>query len=280
MDGILLINKPAGYTSHDIVGIVRKKLHTKKVGHCGTLDPDATGVLVVCVNKATKAIQFLMSDTKVYRATLSLGKSTDTYDASGKILEEKEVGQISKAQVIDVLNSFLGKSKQKPPIYSAIKVNGKKLYEYARNGEEVEIKERDIEIMMIELIDFSNNEIVFDVKCSKGTYIRSLCVDIAKKLGYPGHMSHLERRQAGRFLITDCITLEQLENDDYSLHSIDDALCGLPQLKLDDPTPVYHGKQIKSDLTGQVAIYDNQNHLLAIYESTGQGYLKNVRGLW
>ena len=280
MDGILLINKPAGYTSHDIVGIVRKKLHTKKVGHCGTLDPDATGVLVVCVNKATKAIQFLMSDTKVYRATLSLGKSTDTYDASGKILEEKEVGQISKAQVIDVLNSFLGKSKQKPPIYSAIKVNGKKLYEYARNGEEVEIKERDIEIMMIELIDFSNNEIVFDVKCSKGTYIRSLCVDIAKKLGYPGHMSHLERRQAGRFLITDCITLEQLENDDYSLHSIDDALCGFLQLKLDDPTPVYHGKQIKSDLTGQVAIYDNQNHLLAIYESTGQGYLKNVRGLW
>lgn len=280
MDGILLINKPAGYTSHDIVGIVRKKLHTKKVGHCGTLDPDATGVLVVCVNKATKAIQFLMSDTKVYRATLSLGKSTDTYDASGKILEEKEVGQISKAQVIDVLNSFLGKSKQKPPIYSAIKVNGKKLYEYARNGEEVEIKERDIEIMMIELIDFSNNEIVFDVKCSKGTYIRSLCVDIAKKLGYPGHMSHLERRQAGRFLITDCVTLEQLENDDYSLHSIDDVLCGFPQLKLDDPTPVYHGKQIKSDLTGQVAIYDNQNHLLAIYESTGQGYLKNVRGLW
>ena len=280
MDGILLINKPAGYTSHDIVGIVRKKLHTKKVGHCGTLDPDATGVLVVCVNKATKAIQFLMSDTKVYRATLSLGKSTDTYDASGKILEEKEVGQISKAQVIDVLNSFLGKSKQKPPIYSAIKVNGKKLYEYARNGEEVEIKERDIEIMMIELIDFSNNENVFDVKCSKGTYIRSLCVDIAKKLGYPGHMSHLERRQAGRFLITDCITLEQLENDDYSLHSIDAALCGFHQLKLDDPTPVYHGKQIKSDLTGQVAIYDNQNHLLAIYESTGQGYLKNVRGLW
>ena len=255
MDGILLINKPAGYTSHDIVGIVRKKLHTKKVGHCGTLDPDATGVLVVCVNKAT-------------------------YDASGKILEEKEVGQISKAQVIEVLNSFLGKSKQKPPIYSAIKVNGKKLYEYARNGEEVEIKERDIEIMMIELIDFSNNEIVFDVKCSKGTYIRSLCVDIAKKLGYPGHMSHLERRQAGRFLITDCITLEQLENDDYSLHSIDDALCGFPQLKLDDPTPVYHGKQIKSGLTGQVAIYDNQNRLLAIYESTGQGYLKNVRGLW
>ena len=280
MDGILLINKPAGYTSHDIVGIVRKKLHTKKVGHCGTLDPDATGVLVVCVNKATKAIQFLMSDTKVYRATLSLGKSTDTYDASGKILEEKEVGQILKAQVIDVLNSFLGKSKQKPPIYSAIKVNGKKLYEYARNGEEVEIKERDIEIMMIELIDFSNNEIVFDVKCSKGTYIRSLCVDIAQKLGYPGHMSHLERRQAGHFSIEDCITLEQLEKGDYTLHSIEEALGDYPKLKLKDPTIVYHGKQIKSNLTGKIAIYDNHNKILAIYESTGTGYLKNVRGLW
>lgn len=224
MDGILLINKPAGYTSHDIVGIVRKKLHTKKVGHCGTLDPDATGVLVVCVNKATKAIQFLMSDTKFYRATLSLGKSTDTYDASGKVLEEKEVGALSENQVIDVLNSFMGKSKQKPPIYSAIKVNGKKLYEYARNGEEVEIKERNIEIMMIKMISFSNNEIVFDVKCSKGTYIRSLCVDIAQKLGYPGHMSHLERRQAGHFSIEDCITLEQLEKGDYTLHSIEEAL--------------------------------------------------------
>lgn len=280
MDGILLINKPAGYTSHDIVGIVRKKLHTKKVGHCGTLDPDATGVLVVCVNKATKAIQFLMSDSKFYRATLSLGKSTDTYDASGKVLEEKEVGALSKDQVVDVLDSFLGKSKQKPPIYSAIKVNGKKLYEYARNGEEVDIKERDIEIMMIKMISFSNNEIVFDVKCSKGTYIRSLCVDIARKLGYPGHMFHLERRQAGRFSIDDCITLEQLEKGDYTLHSIEEALDDYPKLILEDPTIVYHGKQIKSDLTGKVAIYDNQNKLLAIYESTGTGYLKNVRGLW
>lgn len=280
MDGILLINKPAGYTSHDIVGIVRKKLHTKKVGHCGTLDPDATGVLVVCVNKATKAIQFLMSDTKFYRATLSLGKSTDTYDASGKVLEEKEVGTLSENQVIDVLNSFMGKSKQKPPIYSAIKVNGKKLYEYARNGEEVEIKERDIEIMMIKMISFSNNEIVFDVKCSKGTYIRSLCVDIAQKLGYPGHMSHLERRQAGHFSIEDCITLEQLEKGDYTLHSIEEALGDYPKLKLEDPTIVYHGKQIKSNLTGKIAIYDNHNKILAIYESTGTGYLKNVRGLW
>ena len=266
MDGILLINKPAGYTSHDIVGIVRKKLHTKKVGHCGTLDPDATGVLVVCVNKATKAIQFLMSDSKIYRATLSLGKSTDTYDASGKVLEEKEVGEISKEQVEGVLNSFL--------------VNGKKLYEYARNGEEVEIKERDIEIMMIQLISFDKNEIVFDVKCSKGTYIRSLCVDIAKKLGYPGHMSHLTRIVSGDFSLEKCYTLEDLQQDCYKLLSIDEALDSYPKIILKDPTVVYHGKMIKSDLTGQVAICDANKHVLAIYESNGEGYLKNVRGLW
>lgn len=280
MDGILLINKPAGYTSHDIVGIVRKKLHTKKVGHCGTLDPDATGVLVVCVNKATKAIQFLMSDSKIYRATLSLGKSTDTYDASGKVLEEKEVGEISKEQVEGVLNSFLGHSKQKPPIYSAIKVNGKKLYEYARNGEEVEIKERDIEIMMIQLISFDKNEIVFDVKCSKGTYIRSLCVDIAKKLGCPGHMSHLTRIVSGDFSLEKCYTLEDLQQDRYKLLSVDEALDSYPKIILKDPTVVYHGKMIKSDLTGRVAICDANKHVLAIYESNGEGYLKNVRGLW
>ncbi len=124
--------------------------------------------------------------------------------------------------------------------------------------------------MMIKMISFSNNEIVFDVKCSKGTYIRSLCVDIAQKLGYPGHMSHLE----------DCITLEQLEKGDYTLHSIEEALGDYPKLKLKDPTIVYHGKQIKSNLTGKIAIYDNHNKILAIYESTGTGYLKNVRGLW
>lgn len=280
MDGVLLINKPAGYTSHDIVGIVRKKLHTKKVGHCGTLDPDATGVLVVCVNKATKAIQFLTSDSKIYRATLSLGKSTDTYDASGKVLEEKEVGKIQQDQVEEVLNSFLGHSKQTPPIYSAIKVNGKKLYEYARNGEVVEIKERDIEIMMIQSISFKDNEIVFDVKCSKGTYIRSLCVDIAKKLGYPGHMSHLTRIVSGKFSFKDCYSLEDLENDNFKLISLDEALSDYPKLVLKDSKIVYHGKMIKSDLKGQVAICDENQHILAIYEDNGEGYLKNVRGLW
>ena len=174
----------------------------------------------------------------------------------------------------------MGHSKQKPPIYSAIKVNGKKLYEYARNGEEVEIKERDIEIMMIQLISFDKNEIVFDVKCSKGTYIRSLCVDIAKKLGYPGHMSHLTRIVSGDFSLEKCYTLEDLQQDRYKLLSVDEALDSYPKIILKDPTVVYHGKMIKSDLTGQVAICDVNKHVLAIYESNGEGYLKNVRGLW
>ena len=138
MDGILLINKPAGMTSHDVVNYIRRLLHTKKVGHCGTLDPDATGVLVLCIGKATKALQFLTSEEKEYIATLSLGKSTDTYDASGTVLETKEFQGADHVE--EVLLSFLGAQKQMPPIYSAIKVNGKKLYEYARNGEDVHIE--------------------------------------------------------------------------------------------------------------------------------------------
>lgn len=280
MDGVLLINKPAGYTSHDIVNIVRKQLHIKKVGHCGTLDPDATGVLVICVNKATKIIQFLTSESKIYRATLSLGQSTDTYDASGKILEEKDVKAIDKDEVIKVLNEFLGHSKQIPPIYSAIKVKGKKLYEYARAGQAVKIEPRDIEIFKINLIAFDGIHITFDVSCSKGTYIRSLCVDIAKKLGYPGHMSDLIRMQSGVFHLNECITLDDLQNNNYHLLSIDDALKDFKKLTVTDENIVYHGKKIKSHINEQIAICNKEGHILAIYGPDGKGYLKNIRGLW
>lgn len=280
MDGILLINKPAGYTSHDIVNIVRKQLHTKKVGHCGTLDPDATGVLVVCVNKATKAIQFLTSDSKVYRATLTLGKSTDTYDASGKILEERDVGFIDETEIKNVLKTFLGKSQQVPPMYSAIKVNGKKLYEYARAGKEVKIEPRDIEIFSIDFISFDGKNIIFDVKCSKGTYIRSLCVDIATQLGYPGHMSHLIRMKSGTFDLHECITLDDLYHDKYRLISIDEAFKDFPKIIIKDENIVYHGKKIKNQTNHQVAICNSAGHVLAIYGPDGQGYLKNIRGLW
>lgn len=280
VDGIILINKPSGYTSHDIVNMVRKHLHTKKVGHCGTLDPDATGVLVVCVNKATKVLQFLTSDTKEYIATLSLGKATDTYDASGKVMDEKEYQDIDEATIKSVVHSFMGKQKQMPPMYSSIKVNGKKLYEYARKGETVEIEPRDIEIFAIEVLNIKGCEVQFKVLCSKGTYIRSLCVDIANKLGYPGHMSALIRSKSGKFALENCYTLEDIEAGNFSYLSIDEALSEYPHIIVEDETIVFHGKKIPSTLDTLAVICNKQGHVLAMYGPDGQGNLKNIRGLW
>lgn len=278
MDGILLIHKPAGMTSHDVVNKIRKILHTKKVGHCGTLDPDATGVLVLCIGKATKALQFLTSEEKEYIATLSLGTSTDTYDASGSVLETKEFTGVN--DVKSVLQSFIGKQKQIPPIYSAIKVNGKKLYEYARNGEEVHIEPRDIEIKEIELIEQIDNTMTFRVQCSKGTYIRSLCVDIASKLGYPGHMSKLIRSQSGHFDLKDCVTLEDVEAGNYRMLSMEEAFEHFEKYVIEDENIVYHGKLIQSDIDHQVVVVNKQGKILAVYGPNGKGYLKSVRGLF
>lgn len=278
MDGILLINKPAQMTSHDVVNKVRKLLHTKKVGHCGTLDPDATGVLVLCIGKATKALQFLMSEEKEYIATLTLGSATDTYDASGTIVESVNFQGVENVE--DVLESFLGKQKQLPPLYSAIKVKGKKLYEYARNHEEVNIEPRDIEIKELELLNINNNLITFRVKCSKGTYIRSLCVDIAKALGYPGHMASLIRTQSGHFHIHDCVTLEDIEKGYYRLLSLEEAFEHFEKYVLEDENVVYHGKMIQSDINHQVVVVNKEGHVLAVYGPNGQGYLKSIRGLF
>lgn len=278
MNGILLINKPAGMTSHDVVNIARKSLHTKKVGHCGTLDPDATGVLVLCIGKATKALQFLISEQKEYIATLTLGTSTDTYDSSGVVLEEKEFQGVDDVE--KVLKSFLGKQKQLPPIYSAIKVNGKKLYEYARHNEKVDIQPRDIEILEIELLKQLDNHIQFRVLCSKGTYIRSLCVDIAKKLGYPGHMSHLLRSRSGRFDLKDCFSIDELKEGKVQFLSLEEAFKDYEHYIVDDENIVYHGKVIRSDIDHQVVVVNRDEKVLAVYGPNGNGYLKSVRGLF
>jgi tRNA pseudouridine synthase B (EC 4.2.1.70) len=280
MNGILLVNKPQGYTSHDVVNVLRRELQTKRVGHCGTLDPDATGVLVVCVNKATKLVPFLTSDIKEYIATLSLGIATDTYDASGKVLETKKYEPISDNDIHNTLASFIGKQFQKPPIYSSIKVNGRKLYEYARNGEPVDIPVREIEIFSMETIDVKNNLITFKVLCSKGTYIRSLCVDIANSLGYPGHMCTLERTASGNFHITKSYTLQQIQEGNFTMLSVEEALKGFPKYIIDDETIVYHGKVIPSDIKEMVVIYNKEGKALAIYGPGKDGYLKNIRGLW
>lgn len=280
MDGIIIVNKPAGMTSHDVVNRIRKIFKTKKVGHCGTLDPDATGVLVVAVNKATKLLQFLTADNKEYIATLSLGTATDTYDASGKITAAKEYVPISDKKILACLNSFVGEQEQIPPMHSAIKVNGKKLYEYARNNETVEIPKRVITIDYIELISIVDNLVKFKVGCSKGTYIRSLCFDIAKALDYPGHMYSLIRSKSGIFSLSDSYSLEEIENGKFEMISMEKALSAYPKLVVDDENIVYHGKKIKSKITHQVALYNNKNKVLAIYGPDGNGYLKNIRGLW
>lgn len=183
MNGIIIVNKPQGFTSQDVVSKIKKILNEKKAGHTGTLDPLATGVLPVLLGNSTKLSKYLIEHDKTYVAKIHLGQKTETGDNEGKVIEEKGVPELSVSKVEDILNSFLGKQKQLPPMYSAIKVNGKKLYEYARNGEIADIPEREIEVYSISLISFVNNEIEFEAKVSKGTYIRTLCEDIAKALG-------------------------------------------------------------------------------------------------
>ena len=204
VDGIILINKEKNCTSHDVVYKI-KKVFGEKVGHTGTLDPNATGILPILIGKGTKMSKYLINHDKIYTVTLKLGEKTDTADSEGNIIEEKtvKVDALKKENIMKVLKRFIGKQEQIPPIYSAIKVNGKKLYEYARSGENVEIKARKIEIYNINLIkiDSENKEIIFEVSCSKGTYIRSLCEDIAKELDTVGYMKELNRTKVGEFEI-------------------------------------------------------------------------------
>lgn len=185
MDGIIIINKPSGFTSQDVVSKTKKILNVKKAGHTGTLDPLATGVLPVLLGNYTKLSKYLIEHDKEYIAKIQFGKKRDTGDLEGKVIETSNQKVDNIEEVNKILNSFIGKQKQIPPLYSAIKIDGKKLYEYARNGEKVEIPEREIEIYKLELIEFSKEKQTLEikVKCSKGTYIRTLCEDISKKLG-------------------------------------------------------------------------------------------------
>lgn len=212
MDGFINVYKEKGQTSHDVVNRVRKIFATRKVGHTGTLDPNATGVLPIAVNNATKVIEYMEHDDKTYVAELILGIVTDTEDIWGNILEENFVN-VTKDEIEDVIKSFIGKQKQVPPMYSALKVNGKKLYELAREGKVIERETREIEIFSIEEIEIIENKISFKVHCSKGTYIRTLCKDIGKKLGCGAAMSALKRVQAGGFTIDNAVKLSELEKD-------------------------------------------------------------------
>ena len=281
MDGILVINKSKGLTSNDIVKKVKKILNTK-VGHTGTLDPNATGVLPLLLGNATKISKYLINHDKEYEAVIKLGAKTTTADVEGKIIEEKEVNKekLKKESIEEVLKSFIGKQQQTPPIYSAIKVNGKKLYEYARQGKEVEIKARNIEIYDLKLlkIDSKNDELTINVKCSKGTYIRSLCEDIAVKLETLGYMKELNRIQVGEFNIKDSVTIEEfkanIENKDYS------NIIGIEKIFKEIPEITIKQREYEKYLNGVKIDTDNMDGIYRIYldnKFSGLGIVENKK---
>lgn len=259
MDGILIINKPKGYTSHDIVNIVKKTLNTSKVGHAGTLDPNATGVLPILVGKATKISKYLIEHDKTYIAELALGEKSSTGDTEGEIIEKKEVPLLDEEQIKQVLKSFEGKQMQTPPIYSSIKINGKKAYEYARKGETIQLEPRPIEIMKISFIKFENNVLKYEVQCSKGTYIRVLCEDIAERLGTVGLMKNLCRTRVDEFDIEDSCKIEQIAKE--KIISIEKVCNIKPKIELDDKTKekFLNGVKLKFNMeNGVYRIYNKK----------------------
>lgn len=261
MDGIIVINKEKDYTSHDVVAKLKKKLNISKVGHTGTLDPNATGVLPILIGKGTKFSKYLINHDKTYKAKIELGKKTDTADVEGNVIEEKPVDtEYIKQNLVQVLESFVGKQEQVPPMYSAIKKNGKKLYEYARKGEKIEVEPRKIEIYKIELVKYNEKNIEFIVSCSKGTYIRSLCEDIAEKLNTVGYMKNLERLQVGEFNIEKSVLIDDvnIENIEKYLYTLEDILKDTPDLNL-------NSKKLKLFLNGVQLTVKEAEGLYKIY---------------
>ena len=214
LEGVLLIDKPSGMTSHDVVDRVRRKLKMKRIGHAGTLDPLATGLLIILVGKATKLSQYLMSLDKVYEGTITLGVATNTYDAEGEVMTTIPVPELTMDEVSKTLGSFLGDQYQTPPMFSAVKIDGQPLYKLARKGVEVEREPRFIRISKFEATRFESPEIDFTLNCTKGTYVRTLASDIGEKLDCGAHLSSLRRTASDRFHIKDSITLEAFREAD------------------------------------------------------------------
>lgn len=282
MDGILIINKEKGKTSHDIVYKVKKILN-EKVGHTGTLDPNATGVLPLLIGKGTQCSQYLIEHDKEYDVNLKLGIRTDTADVEGKIIEERKVPEeaLQEEHVKNILKSFLGEQEQIPPMYSAIKVNGKKLYEYARKGQTIELKPRKITIYQCELIKINKEEqeINFKVHCSKGTYIRSLCEDLANKLGTVGYMKDLNRIKVGKFSIDESITIDKLEENYQNKDFMDSYFITIEKLFIENPSITINNQRMKHFFNGVKLSYKLDDNIYRIYDEEnkfiGIGSLKN-----
>lgn len=277
MNGIIVIDKEYGYTSRDIVNIVGKKLNTKKIGHTGTLDPIATGVLVLCVGNFLKLSELLVSDNKEYIARVQLGIETDTLDITGKIVDKNDSVNVTKEDIERVLKKFIGKIKQEVPKYSAVKVHGKKLYEYARSGIDVDLPVREVEILEIELLDdIKDNEFSFRCKVSKGTYIRSLIRDIGRELGICATMKSLRRTKQGIFRIEDCYTLRDIEEGNYELLDPKDIL-DIPKVIVDNDMEfkIRNGQVLEKFFDNDMVMILNQKkELIAIYKEYKQGYVK------
>lgn len=287
MDGILNIYKEKGYTSHDVVAKLRGILKTKKIGHTGTLDPDAQGVLPVCVGRATKLCDMLTDKDKAYETVMLLGKTTDTQDITGSVLSESELGEdITAEKVTEVINSFVGEYMQVPPMYSALKVNGKKLYELARSGIEVERKARKVYIHSIEIKDISLPRVTMTVNCSKGTYIRTLCHDIGETLGAGGCMEELLRIKSGQFEINDSIKIDDVKKyvDDGRISDIMKPVDGVFEkyqkciVKKEYNVLIYNGNKFspqnvlnRTDAKDgeEVRVYDEDDFFIGIYRYNG-----------
>lgn len=267
-NGVLIVNKESGPTSRDVVNKVSKKLGIKKIGHTGTLDPLASGVLVMCIGKATKLVEMLTAIDKEYIAVMNLGFETDTLDITGtKTCESNFL--IDEKKVKKVLESFIGKSYQQVPLYSAIKINGKKLYQYARDNEKITPPEKEIEVYEIELLNFRDNEITFKVIVSKGTYIRSLIRDIGYKLGTHGTMKKLIRTKQGYFDIDNAYKIENILHDDYKIIPVEEVLKGYETIVADDVlySKIKNGQIIDKIFKSKYCVFVNKdNKIIALYQ--------------
>ena len=275
INGLIIIDKPSGFTSHDAVAKVRGILSYRKVGHTGTLDPEATGVLPICIGKGTKVSDMLMNSDKEYIAEVKLGVVTDTQDIFGTVIQKCDDFSVCLEQLENAIKKFIGNISQIPPMYSAIKINGQKMYDLARKGIEVERKPRDITVYDIKLLSFDGDEFTIKVKCSKGTYIRTLCHDIGEYIGCGGCIKSLCRTQSGIFTKSDAITFEQLESAVPS-GNIDDVLVPVDKV-FETLPPICVNDEIKHRLkngapstvcynAGTYRVYDKNNDFIAIGE--------------
>lgn len=287
MNGIILVDKPCGWTSHDVVGKLRGILRERRIGHSGTLDPMATGLLVVFAGRATRAVEFAEADSKEYIAGLRLGVSTDTQDTTGNVLNICEALP-SKDELIAAANGFLGEISQIPPMYSAIKINGKKLYELARRGEIVERSPRKVTISKLELVGEDKCDYILDIHCSKGTYIRTLCSDIGDKLGCGGCMSSLRRVKAGVFSITQAHTMEQIQAAadsgglDGIIIPVDTLFTDKPKLTVNEfeEKKLRNGNTIKTkSADGTYRVYSESGEFLLLAE-VKDNLLKTIKSFF